>query len=184
MANVKRVRVNRDQGLRRLTLYLTDFQGVELPAVSLSDGTLRFIALAVMELDNQENGVICLEEPENGIHPERVGSMLQLLRDIAMDPSLPCDENNPLRQVLLSTHSPTVVEQLDAGDTVFVDTTPGGMVLRAMGESWRTRSGDMASIPLGRVVNYLRPGRRTQNEASLGRQVSEKHEQMKLPLEF
>ena len=35
--------------------------------------------------------------------------MLRLLCDIATDPNEPADETNPLRQVIVNTHSPTVV---------------------------------------------------------------------------
>jgi hypothetical protein len=38
-----------------------------------------------------------MEEPENGIHPERIGAMLTLLQDIAVDPTEPVGDDNPLR---------------------------------------------------------------------------------------
>jgi hypothetical protein len=38
--------------------------------------------------------------------------MLQLLEDIAVDAEEPVDEDNPLRQVIINTHSPVVVEQV------------------------------------------------------------------------
>ena len=37
--------------------------------------------------------------------------MLRLLQDIATDTDLPVDEDNPLRQVIINTHSPSVVLQ-------------------------------------------------------------------------
>ena len=39
---------------------------------SLSDGMLRYIALVLMLVDVQDRAVLCIEEPENGIHPSRV----------------------------------------------------------------------------------------------------------------
>jgi predicted ATPase len=62
----------------------------------LSDGTLRLLALTVMELHTTARSVICLEEPENGIHPERIPAMLRLLQGIAIDPRIPIDDGNPL----------------------------------------------------------------------------------------
>jgi len=50
-----------------LTLLLTDRYGTELPAKALSDGTLWFLALASAEIDPILIGLICMEEPENGI---------------------------------------------------------------------------------------------------------------------
>ena len=83
------------------------------PDRALSDGTLRFLALAVLELDPKSQGLVCLEEPENGIHPERIPAIVKLLEDIAVNPQLEVDDDNPLRQVIINTHSPAVVTQVD-----------------------------------------------------------------------
>jgi predicted ATPase len=98
--------------IRFLTLIVTGQDGTSHPARALSDGTLRFLALAVMELDPQAQGLLCLEEPENGIHPERIPKILQLLQDIATDVDEPIGIDNPLRQVIVNTHSPAVVMQV------------------------------------------------------------------------
>jgi len=47
---VGRVRIDRDDKRELLTLLLTDRYGTELPAKALSDGTLRFLALANAEM--------------------------------------------------------------------------------------------------------------------------------------
>ena len=86
--------------------------GTSHPARALSDGTLRFLALTILELEPETHGLICLEEPENGIHPERIPAMLKLLQDIAVDPTESIGPDNPLRQVIINTHSPDVVKQV------------------------------------------------------------------------
>ena len=43
-----------------------------VPAKRLSDGTLRFLALAAILLQNQPPALICLEEPELGMHPDMI----------------------------------------------------------------------------------------------------------------
>jgi predicted ATPase len=58
----------------------------------------RFLALAVLELDPEAQNLLCLEEPENGIHPERIPAMLKLLQDIATDVDEPIGPDNPLRR--------------------------------------------------------------------------------------
>ena len=55
---------------------------------SLSDGTLRYIALVLMLVDVQDRAVLCIEEPENGIHPSRVPNLAELLRRIPARPRL------------------------------------------------------------------------------------------------
>jgi predicted ATPase len=109
--DVREVRVDRDETRQLFTVQVTTRDGTIHPASALSDGTLRFLALAVTEFDRQSGGVLCFEEPENGIHPRRIHSMLRLLQDIATDTDLPVEEDNPLRQVIINTHSPSVVLQ-------------------------------------------------------------------------
>jgi len=109
LIDVYEVHVDRDDQRQLLTLKVKYRDGTPLPARSLSDGALRFLALAVVELDPESRGLICLEEPENGIHPERIPGMLRLLQDIAVDVDNPVGIDNPLRQVIINTHSPAVV---------------------------------------------------------------------------
>lgn len=112
---------------------------------SLSEGTLRSIALTLMLVDDRDRAVLCVEEPENGIHPSRVPALVDLLYDYAVDSTEPAGSDNPLRQVIVNTHSPEVARQLDADDLVFVERIParpgdgGGSttVFRPIAGSWR-----------------------------------------------
>ncbi len=110
--DVDKVWVDRDNRRELLTLMVTSRDGTSHPAKALSDGTMRFLALAVLELDPESQGLLCLEEPENGIHPERIPKILQLLQDIATDTDEAIGLDNPLRQVIINTHSPAVVMQV------------------------------------------------------------------------
>jgi predicted ATPase len=112
LEDVGEVIIDRDETRERFTLQVRTRDGTVHSARDLSDGTLRFLALVVMEFDRQSGGLLCLEEPENGIHPRRIPVMLQLLQDIATDTDAPCDEGNPLRQVIVNTHSPLVFQQV------------------------------------------------------------------------
>ena len=112
LEDVREIIIDRDETRELFTLLVRTRDGTLHPARDLSDGTLRFLALTVMEFDRQSGGVLCLEEPENGIHPRRIPVMLQLLQDIATDTDEPCDEANPLRQVIVNTHSPAVFQQV------------------------------------------------------------------------
>ena len=103
---VTAVRVRRDDVRQLLSLELEERSGLRLPAHSVSDGTLRFLALAALAEGSEESVVFCMEEPENGIHPDNLKAMNLLLHDIAVDPDEPVGEGNPLRQVVVATHSP------------------------------------------------------------------------------
>ena len=104
--DIRDVRVDVDMQREMRTVQVRGRDGTWHQARALSDGTLRFLALAVIDLDPSSPRVLCLEEPENGLHPDRIPAMLRLLQDIATDADEPVDEDNPLRQVIVNTHSP------------------------------------------------------------------------------
>ncbi len=45
----------------------------------------RFLVISVIEIDNREDDVVCMEDPENGIPPARIPMMLSLLQDMTSD---------------------------------------------------------------------------------------------------
>ncbi len=165
VSDVRDVRVVRDDARRAFQLILTNTAGQEFPAASLSDGTLRFIALSVLERDPEASGLFCLEEPENGIHPERMGVMMRLLADMATDVTEAVEEDNPLQQVIVSTHSPIVVAHTRAEDLLFadhrdpLDVAPAGhraLVLRPCTETWRaTARSSVEPVGKGKLIEYL-----------------------------
>ena len=115
---VKMVSVVTDDVRQLLSLEVEEQSGLRLRASSISDGTLRFLALAALSEVFDENTVICMEEPENGIHPEKLAAMNRLLREIAVDADEPVGIKNPLRQVIVATHSPYFVQLQDKSDLV------------------------------------------------------------------
>ena len=70
----------------------------------LSDGTLRFMALATLFLQPPEKlpAVVVIDEPELGLHPHAIGVLAGLINDAASQ----C-------QVVLATQSPTFVNYFD-----------------------------------------------------------------------
>jgi hypothetical protein len=139
--------VQRDEKHETFTLCLSGADKTEHPARALSDGTLRFLALAVLELDSEASGLICLEEPENGIHPNRIPAILNLLQDIAADVDEPTGPDNPLRQVIINTHSPIVVAAVPDDSLLLahnIETVVGQkrfnkVVFSAIRGTWRTQ---------------------------------------------
>ena len=115
---VNSVRAVRDDVRQLFSLELEEPSGTRLRANSISDGTLRFLALTAIAEATGAGGVYCMEEPENGIHPEKLTAMNQLLHDIAVDPDEPVAADNPLRQVIVATHSPYFVQLQNADDVV------------------------------------------------------------------
>ena len=162
--DVRQIRVDLDEKREILTLYVQDREGTPHPARALSDGTLRFLALSVLESDPTMQGVICLEEPENGVHPARIPAILQLLQDIAVDVQQPVGADNPLRQVIVNTHSPVVFQQVPDESVVFVKTREAvdqaGVRFRkadflCLSDTWRAEVSEHAAR--GDLLAYLSP---------------------------
>jgi predicted ATPase len=167
--DVDKVWVDRDNRRELLTLMVTSRDGTSHPAKALSDGTIRFLALAVLALDPEAQGLLCLEEPENGIHPERIPKILQLLQDIATDTNEPIGLDNPLRQVIINTHSPAVVMQVPE-DSLLVaelrETVLSGQRFKRvcfgyLPDTWRqlkdSNSNSTSIISKGKLLAYLNP---------------------------
>ena len=174
--DVYEVSIDRDEKRLLLTLQVQDRNGTTYPARSLSDGTLRFLALAVLALDPTAQGVICLEEPENGIHPGRIAAMLELLQEIAVDVTRPVDRNNPLRQVIVNTHSPAVVHLVPPDSLLIAETEQAirngnrfqKAVFRWLPETWRSEASPKErAVMKGRLLNYLNPIPNNDSQLSL-----------------
>jgi predicted ATPase len=73
----------------------------------LSDGTLRFAAIAAAFFQSDMPDTLTIEEIENGIHPTRLRLLVELLKSRAQQAA---------PQVMASTHSPVVLAWLDEAD--------------------------------------------------------------------
>jgi predicted ATPase len=167
--DVRAVSVDREERRELLTLNVTGGDGTVQPARALSDGTLRFLALALLELDPETTGLLCLEEPENAIHPDRIPAMLRLLRDIATDTEEPLGDDNPLRQVIINTHSPAVVGEVEDDDILIAELKEdlrGSDGLRyrklsfsCLSDTWRADTGEVPVAQPGAFLPYLNPNK-------------------------
>lgn len=209
--DVGAVFVEKDESRRTYTLNVSGRDGVGHSARSLSDGTLRFLALAILAADPESGRLLCLEEPENGIHPSRIPAILELLRDMAVNTENPVDRyerisaigqdlanevepddatrqmefpmeqegtagvdqtsrgDNPLRQVIINTHSPAVVSALDINDLLMAGLVRQKGISRTNFEyvegSWRAKLNPSApAIPPGALLAYV--GEATHQAAS------------------
>ena len=108
VSDIKIINVDKDEKRELLTLVITFKNGLELPAQSLSDGTLRFLGLAIIQEDSRDS-LICMEEPENGINPKKIEEIVELLLQLSFDPLCPVNDDNPIRQVVINTHSPKLI---------------------------------------------------------------------------
>jgi predicted ATPase len=164
------VDVETDSVRQTRTLAVTLKDRVAYSASSLSDGTLRFLALAILASDPEATGLICMEEPENGIHPKRIPAMLALVRALAGEEASEegggdeTDAPEGLRQVLINTHSPLLVAKLPDGALLVAQTLrfKGSEFVnfRPLPETWRAKSGKLRRsecVSRGELVAALGP---------------------------
>jgi hypothetical protein len=105
---------------------------------------------------------LCLEEPENGIHPSRITAIVDLLQSIAVNLEAPVSEDNPLRQVIINTHSPLVVQAVPEESLLFAQLQElqrdgrrfKGITFSALEDTWRTKL-TRRTITKGALINYL-----------------------------
>ena len=84
-------------------LFMIREGGRDFPAPVLSDGTLRFAAIAASLFQPDMPAVLTLEEIENGIHPDRLRLLVELLRAHAVQNRV---------QIMVTTHSPLLLDWL------------------------------------------------------------------------
>ena len=164
--NMRRVSVDLDEKRQLLSIAMTDRYNTEHIASALSDGTLRFLALTVMEADPKSRRLLCLEEPENGMHPLRIAAVIELLGDLAVDVQEPVDADNPLRQVIVNTHSPSVVACVhddalllaQAGAGMWNGTESSRFSIRHLPRTWRDdKESKEPTVTRGDLLAYLDP---------------------------
>ena len=83
-----------EDGHRHLVVHYRN--GLQAPSWLVSEGTLRFLALTLLAYLPEPTGPYLIEEPENGIHPGNVETVLDSLSSVHG------------AQILLATHSPGV----------------------------------------------------------------------------
>ena len=102
--------------LRRLYDGITDFEviieantvqvffhegNIEVPATRLSDGTLRYLCLLAILCHPTPPPLVCIEEPELGLHPDVLPTLSELLL-----------EASERSQLIVTTHSEVLVDAL------------------------------------------------------------------------
>ncbi|WGV27000.1 AAA family ATPase [Halotia branconii] len=73
-----------------------------IPANRLSDGTLRYLFLMALLLDPTPPPLICIEEPEIGLHPDILPTIVEMLIDASQR-----------TQIIITTHSDALVSALN-----------------------------------------------------------------------
>ncbi|MDR0720594.1 MAG: AAA family ATPase [Treponema sp.] len=91
-------------------VFLQESGRFTVPATRLSDGTLRFLFLLVILCHPNPPPLVCIEEPELGLHPDILPSLADLLK-----------EASERCQLIVTTHSDVLVDAMtDQPESVLV----------------------------------------------------------------
>jgi predicted ATPase len=94
-----------------------------IPAMRMSDGTLRFIGILLTLLAPNPPPLVCIEEPELGLHPDALSLVAELLV-----------EASDRTQIIVTTHSDALVSALTEHlESVLVCEHVGGTQVRRLG---------------------------------------------------
>ena len=81
-----------------------------IPATRLSDGTIKFIALLAILCNPEPPPLVCLEEPEIGLHPDIIPLVGDLLKSLAEK-----------TQLFVTTHSSQLLDEFtDTPESVII----------------------------------------------------------------
>lgn len=82
--------------------------GLRIPGDRASAGVKLLLFFVALAHHPELPKVILVEEPENGLHPKRIADVVQLLRGLTTGAL-----GGPPAQVIVTTHSPLLVDELD-----------------------------------------------------------------------
>ena len=126
---------------------IRETSGQDFDAAEISDGVLLTTALLTLVHQPEPPTVLCLEEPENGLHPRRLADVVDLLTRLAYP-----EDGERGAQVILTTHSPYVVDLFrDRPENVLVvDRNAVGSTIRTLEQALSVVHGSPGD-PLGEL---------------------------------
>ncbi|PZD73786.1 Chromosome partition protein Smc [Acaryochloris thomasi RCC1774] len=108
LPNISRIVLPRGNN-QSFSLELIDkYSDHHIPSSDISDGSLRIIAFLTALYQEDTPSIICFEEIENGVHPWLLHKMVELLKIVSTEGI----SGQPV-QVLITTHSPTLLNYVD-----------------------------------------------------------------------
>jgi predicted ATPase len=103
---------------KRVYLQLSE-QDFKLPGWVLSTGTLKVLALLAVFRNPNPSPLIVIEEIENGLDPRTISIIVSEIREFV---------KNKNSQVIVTTHSPYLLDLLHLSQIVFVERRDGNVV--------------------------------------------------------
>lgn len=151
---LNKVSVREDIVRNEYAVEVSDNDGKTFSSRLLSEGTLRSLALGIAGYDEQFSGLLCYEEPENGIHPGKLPDLVRMLSERTVDFSNP---EAPLKQLVINSHSPIVVAEV-----LNLEYDWGGSVwFTQIASRWVTVDGNKYPVRITYILPVIDPDKRS-----------------------
>lgn len=148
--------IHRDDFIDWLELFIPGFENIEIHSDNISgrdslliyekgtkkpfdkalisDGTYNILCLLAAVYQSKEPQFLCIEEPENGLNPYVVRSLVEFFRN-------QCEEKG--HYIWLNTHSATLVKELRPEELILVDKIDGATKIKQFSKNHNIYSLDM-----------------------------------------
>jgi len=80
-------------------------------AQHISDGTLRYLLLLTILLNPENGSLICIDEPEIGLHPDMTNTIARAIKDTTYNGS----------QIIIATHSPLLLNSFELDEILIFE---------------------------------------------------------------
>ena len=110
---------------KELEIELKD--GSRVSSQFMSEGLLYYLAFAALKHIDPAS-ILLIEEPENGLHPSRIKDIMSIFREISNE-----------TQVLIATHSPLVINELNPDEVTII---------------WRDDTKGTQALPISETANF------------------------------
>ena len=82
-----------------------------IPIENLSDGTIRFLILLAILYNPKRGKIVCIDEPEIGLHPDMINTIANGIKYAA----------NTGTQMIIATHSPLLLNHFELEDLMIFE---------------------------------------------------------------
>ena len=149
--NLERILVRNLSGFLWLNFEVSESDGKshQLNTTQISDGALRILGILVAIYQPNPPRLIAIEEPEQNLHPGALGLLADAFRD-----------RSEGAQLILTTHSPHLIDHFDANDIRTVETRDGVSQIGRISEYHRKtiKDGLMSAGELMLTQGLIREG--------------------------
>ncbi|AUS98990.1 ATPase [Nostoc sp. CENA543] len=103
-ADGKRIFYEETQEMTGQEVILDMNTGERIPAHAISEGTILTLGLLTVLMNPSQPNLVLLDDVEQGLHPKAQRELMTVFKEIIAD--------NPNLQIIFSTHSPYIVDEL------------------------------------------------------------------------